>query len=61
VVKRKKTKVCTPATIVVSVSGGGSKTVKANAGSNAIVVPKAKKGATVTVKVNGKVVRKIKM
>jgi alpha-tubulin suppressor-like RCC1 family protein len=61
VVKGKKTSVCTPATIVVSVSGGGSKTVKAKAGSNAIVVPKAKKGATVTIKVNGKVVQKIKM
>jgi hypothetical protein len=61
VVKGKKTSVCTPATIVVSVSGGGSKTVNAKAGSNAIVVPKAKKGATVTIKVNGKVVQKIKM
>jgi large repetitive protein len=61
VVKGKKTSVCTPATIVVSVSGGGSKTVKAKAGSNAITVPKAKKGATVTIKVNGKVVEKIKM
>jgi alpha-tubulin suppressor-like RCC1 family protein len=61
VVKGKKTKVCTPATIAVSVSGGGSKTVKAKAGSNAIVVPKAKKGATVTIRVNGKVVQRIKM
>ena len=61
VVKGKKTSVCTPATIVVSVSGGGSKTVKAKAGSNAITVPKAKKGATVTIKVNGKVVQRIKM
>jgi alpha-tubulin suppressor-like RCC1 family protein len=61
VLKGKKTSVCTPATIVVSVSGGGSKTVKAKAGSNAITVPKAKKGATVTIKVNGKVVQKIKM
>jgi alpha-tubulin suppressor-like RCC1 family protein len=61
VVKGKKTSVCTPATIAVSVSGGGSKTVKAKAGSNAIVVPKAKKGATVTIRVNGKVVQRIKM
>jgi hypothetical protein len=61
VVKGKKTSVCTPATIVVSVSGGGSKTVKAKVGANAITVPKAKKGATVTIKVNGKVVQKIKM
>ena len=61
VVKGKKTSVCTPATIAVSVSGGGSKTVKAKAGSNAITVPKAKKGATVTIRVNGKVVQRLKM
>ena len=61
VVKGKKTSVCTPATIAVSVSGGGSKTVKAKAGSNAITIPKAKKGATVTIRVNGKVVQRIKM
>lgn len=61
VVKGKKTSVCTPVKIVVSVSSGGSKTVTAKTGSNAISVPKAKKGATVTVKVNGKVIKKIKL
>jgi alpha-tubulin suppressor-like RCC1 family protein len=60
VVKGKKTTTCTAVPIVVSVSGGSSKTVSAKAGSNSIVLP-AKKGQTVTVKVNGKVVQKIKM
>ena len=61
VVKGKKTSVCTPVKIVVSVSGGGSKTVTAKTGSNAISVPKVKKGATVTIKVGGKVIQKIKL
>jgi len=61
VVKGKKTSVCTPVKIVVSVSGGGSKTVTAKTGSNAISVPKVKKGSTVIVKVNGKIIQKIKL
>lgn len=59
-VKGKKVSTCKAAPIVVSVSGGKSKIVNAKAGNNSISIP-AKKGQTITVKVNGKVVQKIKM
>jgi hypothetical protein len=42
------------------VSGGATKTYSAKSGSNAFKMP-AKKGATVTVKVGGKVIQKIKL
>lgn len=60
VVKKKKTTTCVPAPIVVSVSGGKSITLKAKAGSNSVKIP-GKKGSTVTVKVGGKVVQRIKL
>ena len=59
-VKGKKVSTCKAAPIVVSVSGGASKTISAKAGSNSLSLP-AKKGQTITVKVNGKVVKKIKL
>jgi hypothetical protein len=60
VVKGKKVSTCKAASIVVSVSGGATKTYSAKSGSNAFKMP-AKKGATVTVKVGGKVIQKIKL
>ncbi len=59
-VKGKKVTTCKAAPIVVSVSGGATKTYSAKSGSNAFKVP-AKKGATVTIKVGGKVIQKIKL
>ena len=60
VVKGKKVSTCKAAAIVVSVSGGATKTYSAKSGSNAFKMP-AKKGATVTIKVGGKVIKKIKL
>jgi hypothetical protein len=60
VVKGKKVSTCKAAAIVVSVSGGATKTYLAKSGSNAFKMP-AKKGATVTIKVGGKVIKKIKL
>jgi hypothetical protein len=59
-VKGKKVSTCKAAAIVVSVSGGVTKTYSAKSGSNAFKMP-AKKGATVTIKVGGKVIKKIKL
>jgi len=60
VVKGKKVSTCKAAAIVVSISGGATKTYSAKSGSNAFKMP-AKKGATVTIKVGGKVIKKIKL
>jgi hypothetical protein len=60
VVKGKKVSTCKAAAIVVSVSGGATKTYSAKSGSNAFKMP-AKKGATVTIKVGGKIIKKIKL
>ncbi len=60
VVKGKKVSSCKAAAIVVSVSGGATKTYSAKSGSNAFKLP-AKKGATVTIKVGGKIIKKIKL
>lgn len=60
VVKGKKVSACIAAAIVVSVSGGATKTYSAKSGSNAFKMP-AKKGATVTIMVGGKVIKKIKL
>lgn len=60
VVKGKKVSACKAAAIVVTVSGGATKTYSAKSGSNAFKMP-AKKGATVTIKVGGKVIKKIKL
>ena len=61
VVKGKKVSTCKASTISVSVSGGTSKTLSAKSGNNAISLTKAKRGATVTVKLNGKVIQRIKL
>jgi hypothetical protein len=60
VVKRKKVTTCKAALIAVSVSGGATKTYSAKSGKNAFKVP-AKKGATVTIKVGGKIIQRIKL
>ena len=57
----KKVSTCKASTISVSVSGGASKSLSAKSGTNALTITKAKKGAIVTVKVNGKVIKKIKL
>ena len=59
-VKGKKVSVCKAASIVVSVSRGVTKTYSAKSGNNAFKVP-AKKGATVTIKVGGKIIQRIKL
>jgi hypothetical protein len=59
-VKGKKVTTCKAAPIVVSVSGGATKTYSAKSGSNSFKMP-AKKGSTVTIKVGGKVIKKIKL
>jgi hypothetical protein len=60
VVKGKKVSTCKAAAIVVSVSGGATKTYSAKSGSNSFKMP-AQKGATVTIKVGGKTIKKIKL
>lgn len=60
-VKGKKVQTCKPATVVVSTSTGASKTFTAKKGANALTMPKVKKGTTITVKVGGKVVSRVKV
>jgi alpha-tubulin suppressor-like RCC1 family protein len=57
-VKRTRTTTCTPSKISVSVAKGATRTVDAKRGNNNVVV-QAKKNATVTVRLNGKVIQRI--
>ena len=59
-VKRTRTTRCTPSKISVSVSRGFTRTVTAKRGRNKIVI-QAKKKARVTVRLNGKVIQRIRV
>jgi hypothetical protein len=59
-VKRTRTTTCTPSKISVSVARGVTRTVTAKRGRNNIVI-QAKKKARVTVRLNGKVIQRIRV